>query len=725
MSEVVEQVLLREVIPGSVLVNEDREILYLYGNVSSYLQLSGGEPSRKLEDLVPPTLRQRLKSALKTVTQERTRVSLDGMMVRDGVNRQLRLSVRPVVLENEHPCLSLVTFEELESSKAEATTPPQAESVLIAQLENELRATREDLQSTISDLETSNEEFRSSHEEINSMNEELQSSNEELETSKEELQSLNEELTTVNAELQENVTMHEELSDDLNNLITSSGIATIFLDTDLRIKGFTTASCRIMNLIETDRGRSISDVTKRFHDESIQLDCENVLRSRSPSEKEIKLIDGSWFLQRILPYRSINQTVEGVVITFTEITGVKRTEERERLLAEKLAHGQKLEALGLLAGGVAHDFNNILTALIGHAELGISDRDVSEKTKQRFQGIVQAGGRAKEIIRQILLFSRSDEEKKTIVNVSQVLREALTLIRASIPATVQIQHSIEDSSLCILGDPARLHQVLMNLCTNASHAIGAAPGHITVTLSAVELLNEGAKDKSLPPGRYLLLSVTDSGSGIPLELQPRIFEPFFTTKSQTGGTGMGLSVVHGIVTSFGGKIEVKSQVGGGSTFEIFLPRVGQSVISQKPGSPPPVQRGAAHILLVDDEEAILSLVQELFEVSGYTVTAVGDPTVAKDLFTQNPQKYAILVTDQSMPKMTGVNLILALRAIRPELPVILTSGFSADLTPDVMEQLGVHTFLSKPYQFAELAAVLAAALPSADETNEIRSEHSS
>jgi DNA-binding NtrC family response regulator len=188
---------------------------------------------------------------------------------------------------------------------------------------------------------------------------------------------------------------------------------------------------------------------------------------------------------------------------------------------------------------------------------------------------------------------------------------------------------------------------------------------------------------------------------------------------------MGLSVVHGIVTSFGGKIEVKSQVGGGSTFEIFLPRVGQSVISQKPGSPPPVQRGAAHILLVDDEEAILSLVQELFEVSGYTVTAVGDPTVAKDLFTQNPQKYAILVTDQSMPKMTGVNLILALRAIRPELPVILTSGFSADLTPDVMEQLGVHTFLSKPYQFAELAAVLAAALPSADETNEIRSEHSS
>jgi nitrogen-specific signal transduction histidine kinase/ActR/RegA family two-component response regulator len=384
--------------------------------------------------------------------------------------------------------------------------------------------------------------------------------------------------------------------------------------------------------------------------------------------------------------------------------------DRERQVEHRLAQSQKLEALGVLAGGIAHDFNNILTAIMGFAEVGLRDSETNPRLLKCFNGTQKAGLRAGELTAQILAFSRRGEERRIPVDVIGVVDEVLVLMRASIPALIDIKRTVvPERSFYILGDASRLHQVLMNLCTNAYQAIGENRGTVSVDISEKTVVDPFNVEANLQPGRYVKIVVSDTGCGIPPEVLPRIFDPFFTARSNGQGTGMGLSVVHGIVLGLEGAINVSSEVGKGSSFEVLLPQCTNLLTEETVGAVE-AHTGSGRVLLVDDEELIITGLKDLLESVGYTVTAIMNPELALEVFNKDPQFFDILLTDQSMPKMTGLDLIKAVRAIRGDLPVILSTGYSREATEETVLRLGIQGFIKKPYSFSQLEKILAQTL---------------
>ncbi len=392
----------------------------------------------------------------------------------------------------------------------------------------------------------------------------------------------------------------------------------------------------------------------------------------------------------------------------TNFVAVKRDVTNEVRLEAQLRQAQKLEAIGTLAGGIAHDFNNILTAVIGFTQLAIDDAPEATKLYGNLQQVYQAANRARDLVNQILAFSRQQEQDLKPVRIELIIKEALKLLRATLPSTVDIKNNVMSNLGYVLCDPTQIHQVIMNLCANAAFAMRETGGVLEVSLSRSEHHSDSQTALLvMAPGPYLKLTVSDTGSGIDPENLDRIFEPYFTTKGVGEGTGLGLAAVDGIVRSMGGLIQVDSESGKGSTFNIFLPLVvAETDAPPKVANDTPPLRGDERILLVDDETAILRASKQILESLGYTVTTSDCGTTALELFRANAAEFDIVITDLTMPKLRGDILAEELMTIRPDIPVILCTGFSEVVTEERAKAIGIRSFLGKPLLKKELAAAI-------------------
>ena len=380
-----------------------------------------------------------------------------------------------------------------------------------------------------------------------------------------------------------------------------------------------------------------------------------------------------------------------------------------KTLETRLQQSQKLEAMGTLASGIAHDFNNILAGIIGYAELVRDGTKDNPKVSAQLEGILNAGERAKDLISQILAFSRKSEKNFHPIDIRVITKEILTLIRASLPATIEIQHDVKPDLPYIMGDASQLHQVFMNLATNALHAMKEG-GTLTIEVAEVDIDNPpGHHRPALPPGEYIRLTVSDTGSGIPSAVLPNIFDPFFTTKKKERGTGLGLSVVHRIVKEHNGDINIDSDIGKGTVVTVYFPAVhhaGREVVRVNAEN----SGGDETILVVDDEEVLTIVLQDMLESMGYTAVPQLDSEDALALFQKNPSGFDMVLSDITMPRMTGVELAHAVREIKPDIPVILYSGNESNLARLEDEGMDPATLLKKPFRKSELADVLRKAL---------------
>ena len=374
--------------------------------------------------------------------------------------------------------------------------------------------------------------------------------------------------------------------------------------------------------------------------------------------------------------------------------------ERKRL-EEQLRQSHKMEAIGTMAGGVAHDFNNLLVPILGFTEIVRSELPTDSQTRKDLSHVLDAGIRARQLVKQILTFSRKGEIELKPVNMALVVEEVLELMGRTLPSTIEIRRHIEPAIKTVNADPTQMHQILMNLCTNAEHAMPEG-GILEISLADVEL-GEELKDEfeGLPAGSYVRLSVRDSGTGMSKKTLKRIFDPFFTTRTQELGTGLGLSVVQGIVKSHGGSINVQSKVGAGSTFIITLPVV-RNVLDIPAAGNAPVAEGRETILFVDNETAVIKTGKRTLERLGYSVVTRMDSKEALESIRLDPGKFDLVITDQAMPHMTGSDLAAEILKIRPDIPIILSTGYSPTVNSEKAHAVGIRRLIMKPLVGAEL-----------------------
>ena len=372
-------------------------------------------------------------------------------------------------------------------------------------------------------------------------------------------------------------------------------------------------------------------------------------------------------------------------------------EKERREMEAMLRQSQKMEAIGTLAGGIAHDFNNILSPIIGFSEMIDCDLPCDSPMKNQIKMVREAAFRAKELVHQILTISRQTEEKCQPIKLEDVLKEVLDLSRSTLPSNIQITQNICHDIGMVMADSSQIHQIIMNLVTNAFHAMEDKGGKLTVNLKKIDPSMEKIPSPDLVPGPYVCLEVTDTGKGMALHTQKRIFEPYFTTKEKGKGTGLGLAVVHGIVKKYRGEIMVRSKPGKGTSFWVYLPEITLPKHKRSATHPPARQlNGKERILVVDDEETILMMIEQMLTPHGYRVSSYDNSIKALDAFRSSPEEYDLILTDMTMPHMTGEELIIELREIWPAIPVILCSGFSEKIANGMAGGVTPDKILMKP-----------------------------
>ena len=386
--------------------------------------------------------------------------------------------------------------------------------------------------------------------------------------------------------------------------------------------------------------------------------------------------------------------------------GMLKDTTEQRDLEAQLRHAQKMEAIGTLAGGIAHDFNNILSAIMGYAELALIDIPHDSPIKDNLQQVLNASSRARDLVRQILTFSRRGEQRRVPISIVPIIKEGLKLLRASLPSFIEIRQKIEPDPGIVEADPTQIHQVLMNLCTNAGQAMMEKGGLLEVTLEKVKIDNElSATNPDLRLGPYVRLTVRDTGHGMERDIMERIFDPYFTTKREGEGTGLGLAVVHGIVKNHGGAIKVKSTPGKGTTFEVYFPVVDVPMKSAQ-ATDQLMPKGHEYILFIDDEQPIAELGRLMLEKLGYKVVTKTSSVEALELFKADPTRFDLVITDMTMPNMTGDMLATKLLKIRPDIPIILCTGFSTRITEQRAKEMGIQRLVMKPLSMKQLAEVV-------------------
>ncbi len=364
---------------------------------------------------------------------------------------------------------------------------------------------------------------------------------------------------------------------------------------------------------------------------------------------------------------------------------------------KEVRQSHKLASLGTLAGGIAHDFNNILSGIVGYTDLALTIVQEEGALRQYLLELAKAGKRATELVKQILTFSRRGEGKLAPTEIPVIVKEVLQLLRSILPRTIAVKKKIDNSVLPVLVDAVQIHQIIMNLCTNASQAMEPDGGELTITVGRASLTAEFfACNRELLPGEYLQLSVSDTGCGMSIETMALIFDPYFTTKAMGQGTGLGLSVVHGIVKDCGGHISVDSAEGCGTTFTIYLPTVPRSAACEEVGDGSSRLGGTETILVVDDEPVVLDVTRIYLELQGYRVLTETNSRVALEAFRVNPAAIDLLISDLTMPYLTGDYLARECLALRPSLPIILMTGYSDRVSEQAMYDLGVRALMLKP-----------------------------
>ena len=390
----------------------------------------------------------------------------------------------------------------------------------------------------------------------------------------------------------------------------------------------------------------------------------------------------------------------GGLITERDVTA-------ETILRQEVHRAQKMEALGTLAGGITHDFNNILGAIVINTELAMLELDIDSPARESLPLILKAANRGRDLVRQIVTFSRQRERDRKPVRIAPTIREGMALLRSTFPDSIEVHESIGAEEETVLADAAQLHQILSNLCQNASLAMCGGRGLIDVKLEPVQVdASLAARHSELKPGSYVRLTVADSGCGMSRETLERVFEPFFTTRSLGEGSGLGLSVVHGIVRGYGGAITAYSEVGKGSTFSVYLPCHLQEVPPPEAPEPQEVKTGSERILLVDDDAAQLKGLARTLELFGYRVTARSSGRTAATAFKKDPAAFDLIITDQTMPRMSGIELARSLVKVRPDIPVILCTGFSEKVNGENVGRDGVRAFIMKPFTAQEISGLI-------------------
>ncbi len=440
--------------------------------------------------------------------------------------------------------------------------------------------------------------------------------------------------------------------------------------------------------------KAIHDLDQRCpwcHHEDIM--CGNVFECDVVSPK-----DNHEFHISITPFVNDDRSISSLNVC-RDVTEFKKLESR-------LLQSQKMESIGTLAGGIAHDFNNLLYPIIGFSEMLKEDLPPDSPEHESAQEIFNAGRRGGELVKQILAFSRQAEHTLSPVRFQKILKEVCKLTRSTIPSDIEIHLDIQNDCGLVMAEATQLHQIAMNLVTNAYHAVEKVSGEISIQLKEIILDNDDLKDSPLQPGQYVMLSVSDNGVGIPKEIMKNIFEPYFTTKKKGKGTGLGLAVVYGILTEHKGDIKVYSEVGKGTTFNVYLP------LMKKPDEAISTEKvlnkltGTERILLVDDEESVVRLEKQMLERLGYTVSARSKSLEALETFNSNPNGYDLVISDMTMPNMTGDQLAQELMSIRPDIPIIICTGFSERINKEQAEANKAKGFLMKPVVKSEMAQMV-------------------
>ena len=427
-------------------------------------------------------------------------------------------------------------------------------------------------------------------------------------------------------------------------------------------------------------------------------------------EAKFRLKDGSIITALMSAVLIMLKDKPHILAIARDISDLKSAQKEQEQLKTQLIQAQKMEAIGTLAGGIAHDFNNILGAIIGYAEMALYDTQKDTMEHYNIDQVLRAGHRAKDLVKQILAFSRKSEQDKTVISSTPIIEEVLKLLRASLPTTIEIKQNIEPHPDPIFADQTQIHQVIMNLCTNSAHAMEDSGGILQVSLSNFELSARRASQyPELNPGPYVKLSISDTGHGMDAATMSRIFDPYFTTKEQDKGTGMGLAVVHGIVKGHGGGIHVESTPGEGTCFDILFPIMERQITSETEELKT-LPTGNEHILFIDDEDILIDLGKNMLKKLGYRVEARTQPVEALEVFRAAPGQFDLVISDMTMPNMTGDILATELMKIRPDLPVIICTGYSERIDDQRAQELGIKGLMMKPFTIRSLSKTVRNAL---------------
>jgi two-component system, chemotaxis family, CheB/CheR fusion protein len=802
----VDQLVLARHSPPGVVVDADLKILQFRGHTAPYLEHTGGsQPSLNLLQMTRGgagleirKLIQKVKKTGATIISDPTRLALN------ETAPPVRLAVTPIKGMRQDEMAFLILFEPEGPGRIPRHTAPKqdrgrnATASRVQELESELASTKQYLQTVIEEQEAASEELKSAHEEVQSSNEELQSTNEELLTSKEELQSTNEELNTVNEEMQGRNAELTQINNDLNNLLSSVNIPIVMLGNDLRIRRFTPQAEKALNLLPTDVGRKITDFRVKINIPDLENLFVDAIDNLHVKEREVQDQEGRTYLMSIRPYRTVENRIDGAVMTLYDVTERKQSAEiryrrlfeaardgilivqagtgeildvnpfvnrlfgysRSELLGRRLnetplfqnteftpallppwqdgdsiqrrvtlhsrggesidveiianaymegpkqvvqlnirdvstrlraeddsrrdeeqrRQAERMEAVGRLAGGVAHDFNNLLTAIIGYGDLLKSRAGGDPALVRDLDMIINAGERATNVTRQLLAFGRKQILQPVVVDLNAVLADMGPMLRVMIGDKVDLVVRPGASLAKVKVDRGQIEQVLANLVLNARDAMPEG-GRITIETANLKADDDYLRThSSVPPGDYVRLSISDTGTGMAPETQAHLFEPFFTTKPKGIGTGLGLSTAYGFVKQSGGHVWAYSELGQGTTFHIYLPPVPEEESAAAPAaaSGQALPKGSETVLLVEDEPMVRRLSQEILEEAGYRVAPAANGLEALQILKSFKDPIHLLLTDVILPQMSGRELADRIAQQRPEVRVLFMTGHTED-----------------------------------------------
>ena len=524
-----------------------------------------------------------------------------------------------------------------------------------------------------------------------------------------------------NKELQTNITMLEESANRLREeeekyraLFEQSTNSIILYDPETRLPvQFNQLACDSLGYTPAEfRELKMEDYSLTSMAEMIDKIRCTVEKGQDSFETYHRRKDGEIRVYNVNA-RPINIRGQAYLLTLlNDITEKKRAEEERLLLEKQLRQAHKMESLGTLAGGIAHDFNNILGVILGYGELSLSElpEEPGNSLRENIESLLKAVGRAKDLVQQILTFSRQGEERRKPINVNAIARETLKLLRSTLPANIEIRQNIGEEANVIIGTPSQVQQVIMNLCTNALHAMGGNQGILSLDIQTTAVGFDPVKGdfvafKIMKPGAYVRVTVSDTGHGIAPNILERVFDPYFTTKPPGQGSGLGLAVVHGIVKNYNGNIAIDSRLHQGTVVNVWLPIV-DSIEAPEKIDFETMPLGTERILLVDDEEELLKSHRQILEKLHYKVVSTHLSTTALTVFHKNPADFDIIVTDMSMPNFTGAQLAVEALKIRPDIPIILCTGFSEFIDANLAKTIGIKEFLMKPVNKQTLAAAI-------------------